>query len=75
MYPFSYVVVGHVWLRDPMSCAGGTVTTGRAFRVGQVKGDDPHENGYPGPLSWGLGLGLMTIPPLKEHYCHASSKR
>jgi hypothetical protein len=63
MYPFSYIVVGLAWLRDPESCAGGTVATGRAFRVGQVRGDDPNKKGYPGPLSLGLDMGLMMIPP------------
>jgi len=26
----------------------------------QVKGDDPDENGYPGPPGWGLDMGLTT---------------
>jgi hypothetical protein len=31
--------------KDPESHAGGSVATGRAFRAGQVEGDDPDEKG------------------------------
>jgi hypothetical protein len=34
--------------------------TGRASHARQVKGDDPDKKGYPGPPSWGFGLGLTT---------------
>jgi len=75
MYPFSYVVVGLSWLRDPESYARGTVALCRAFRVGQAKGDDPDKKGYPGPLSLGLVMGLILISPHREHYFHATLKR
>jgi hypothetical protein len=34
--------------------------TGRASHARQVKGDDPDKKGYPGPPSWGFGMGLTT---------------
>jgi hypothetical protein len=34
--------------------------TGRASHARQVKGDDPHQKGYPGPPGWGFGVGLTT---------------
>jgi hypothetical protein len=34
--------------------------TGRASHARQVKSDDPHKKGYPGPPGWGFGLGLTT---------------
>ena len=39
--------------------------TGRASHARQVKGDDPHKKGYPGPPGWGFGVGLTT-PPSKK---------
>jgi len=47
---------------DPESYAGGSLVTGRVFHAGQVKGYDPDKNGYPGPLGWGLGVGLKKSP-------------
>ena len=40
---------------DPESYAGGSVATGRAFRVGQVKGDGPDYERHPGPPGQGFG--------------------
>jgi len=34
--------------------------TGRASHARLVKGDDPHEKGYPGPPGWEFGVGLTT---------------
>jgi hypothetical protein len=34
--------------------------TGRASHTRQVKGDYPDKKGYPGPPSWGFGVGLTT---------------
>jgi hypothetical protein len=34
--------------------------TGRTSHARQVKGNDPDKKGYPGPLGWGLGVGLTT---------------
>ena len=45
-YLYFDVVVGLVWSKNPDSYAGGSVATGRASRVEQVKSDDPDEKGY-----------------------------
>ena len=45
------------------------LVTGRATLAGQVKGDGPEERRYPGPPSWGLGVGLTT-PPRKKMNCY-----
>jgi len=37
-----------------------TYATGRASHARQVTGDDPDKKGYPGPPSWGFGMGLTT---------------
>jgi hypothetical protein len=37
--------------------------TGRASHARQVKGDDPHKKGYPGPPGFGVGL---TTPHSKK---------
>ena len=59
-------VVRLVWANDLECYAGGNVDTGRAYYVRQVKGDDSGKKEYPGPPSWGLGVGL-TIPPHKKY--------
>ena len=41
MLGYFVVVVGLVWSNDIESYAGGSVATGTASHVGQVKGDDP----------------------------------
>ena len=43
-----------------------TYANGRAFHARQVKGDDPDEKGYPGPLGWRLGVRLTTSPRKKN---------
>jgi len=48
---------GHMNPRAMMAVA---CATGRASHARQVKGDDPDENGYPGPPGLGLGVGLTT---------------
>jgi hypothetical protein len=54
------VVEGLTWSYDLES-----VATGRVTHAGQVKGDDPDKQGYPGPPVWGLGVGLTTSPRKK----------
>jgi hypothetical protein len=54
------VVVGFECSRDPESYAGGSVATVRVTHAGQVKGWKPDEEGYPGPLGWGLCVRLTT---------------
>jgi hypothetical protein len=49
-----------VWSYDPESYAVGSVATGRVSHAGEVKGDDPDKEGYPGPPGWGLGVGFTT---------------
>jgi hypothetical protein len=44
------------------SYSGSSLATGRVFHNGQVKGDDPDENGYPGPPRSGLGVRLKASP-------------
>jgi len=62
LYPYLDVEVGLAWSKDPESYAGGSIAPGRVSHAGQVKGDDPHKMGYPGPPGWGLGLRLPTTP-------------
>jgi hypothetical protein len=59
------VVVGFAWSNDPESYADGSVATGRVPHAGQVKGDDPDEQGYPGPPGWGLGHVADNPIPIK----------
>jgi hypothetical protein len=59
---------GLAWSRAPESYAGDSEADGSVFRVGQVKGDDPEEKGYPGPPGWSLGVRLTTSPGKK--YLH-----
>jgi hypothetical protein len=54
------------------SYSGGSTATGRGTHAGQVKGDDPDENGYPDPPGWGLDrqpqpatFGFVSKPQLK----------
>jgi len=42
--------------------------TGKASDARQDTGDNPDEKGYPGPPSWGLGVGLYN-PPRKILNC------
>jgi len=51
---------------DPESYAGGTVTTGTATHVGQVKGEHPDKERYTGPPGWGLGRWASTPSPGKK---------
>jgi len=53
-------VVGLAWSNGPESYAGGSVATGRIFHAGQVKDDDPDEEGHSGPYGWGLGVRPTT---------------
>ena len=46
---------------DPRSYAGGSISTGRVSLAGQVLGEVPDEEGYPGPPGWGLGVRLTTL--------------
>jgi hypothetical protein len=65
-------VAGLTWSEDPESYARSCIATGRGSHTGQVKGDDPDKNGYPGPPCWGLGVGLTT-PPCKIRICLETS--
>ena len=62
-YPYFDVVVGLVWSNDPENYAGGSVATGSAFHVRQVKGGDPDKKGYPGPPRCGVGHGADNPTP------------
>lgn len=42
--------------------------TGKASFARQVKGHDPNEKGYPGPLGWRLGVRLTTLPCTNNCY-------
>jgi hypothetical protein len=55
-------VAGLAWSKDPESYACDGIATGRGCHAGQVTGDDPDKNGYPGPPDCGLGVGLTTQP-------------
>jgi hypothetical protein len=45
----------------PRAMMAVAYATGRASHARQVKGDDPHKKGYPGPPLWGFGVGLITL--------------
>ena len=60
---------------DPESYAGGSVATGRATHAGQVKGEHPDKERYPGPPGWGLGVPLATAPRKKKICCCYGSTR
>jgi hypothetical protein len=49
------LVLGLLLSSDPDRYTGGSVAIGRVSRAGQVTGDDPDENWYPGPPGRGLG--------------------
>jgi hypothetical protein len=49
------IVAGLAQSKDHESYAGSSTATGRGSHGRQVKGDDPHKKGYPGPPGWGLG--------------------
>jgi len=53
-------------VNDPESYAGGSIATGRATHAGQVKGEHPDKERYPGPPGWGLGVLLATAPRKKS---------
>ena len=65
-------MVGLVWSKDPKSYAGGSVATGKVSHVGQVKGDDPNEKGY--PATPGLGLGVRPSSTRKKVYVEKPPK-
>jgi len=54
------------WCNDLESYAGGSVATGRATHAGQVKGEHPDKERYPGPPGWGLGVLLGAAPRKKS---------
>jgi len=58
--------VGLALSHDPASYTDGSAATGGASPAGQVKGDEPDEKRFPGPPSWGFGVGLKT-PCLKKY--------
>jgi hypothetical protein len=59
-------VLGLAWSNDPESYTGGVIATGRVSQAGQVKGDDPDKERYPGPPGWGLSVGLTALPRKKN---------
>ena len=54
-------MVGLLLSSDPDSYTGGSVATCRVSRAGQVTGDGPDENWYPGPPGRGLGHGAVNL--------------
>ena len=50
------------------SYAGGSVDTGRASHVRQVKGDGSDKRGYPGPPGWGLGREANHPTSVKKKF-------
>jgi hypothetical protein len=61
----SQLVVALAWSQDPESYTGGSIATGRVSQAGQVKGDDPDKERYPGLPGWGLSVGLTALPRKK----------
>jgi cytochrome c biogenesis protein CcdA len=69
--------VGLAWSNDPESYTGGSIATRRVSQAGQIKGDDPDKERYPGPPGWGLSVGLTALPckkPICYGYITAASK-
>jgi hypothetical protein len=55
----------YLLLDEGISCwvksyAGSSVATGRVTLAGQVKGEHPDKERYPGPRGWGLGVLLAN---------------
>jgi hypothetical protein len=48
---------------------------GRATLAGQVEGEHPGKERYPGPPGWGLGVLLATAPRKKIHCCEGSTRK
>jgi hypothetical protein len=65
-------VVGLACSKDPKS-RGYSVATGRISHAGQLKRDDPEENGYPGPPGWGLRMKRATST-LERFHVEETSK-
>ena len=61
--PRRYPLCGHMILRAMLAVVHAT---GRASNARQVKDDEPHENGYPGPTGWGLRVRLTTSSHKKK---------
>jgi hypothetical protein len=57
----------------PRALLAVAYATGRASLARQVKGDDPHKKGHPGPPGWGFGVGLTT-PHSKKVLLRKSNK-
>jgi hypothetical protein len=66
-------MVGLVWSNDSESNDDGSVATGRVSLIGQVKGEDPDQKGYPGPPGWGLGVRLTTSH--RKHYRYETQQK
>ena len=59
-YPYFDIVVELAWSMDPESYASSNVDTGKASRVGHIKGDDPDKKGYPSSPECGMGVSLTS---------------
>jgi hypothetical protein len=59
------VVVRLSWSNDPESYTGGSIATDKVSQAGQVKGDDPDKERYPGPPGWVLSVGSTALPRKK----------
>jgi hypothetical protein len=58
----------------PRAMLAVTYATVRASHARQVKGDDSDKKGYPGPPSWGFGMGLTTPHSKKNLLLRKSEK-
>jgi hypothetical protein len=54
------------WCNDPESYAGGSLAAVRVTLAGQVKGEHPDKERYPGLPGWGLGRWAGTSSPGKR---------
>ena len=54
-------MVGLLLSSDPDRNAGGSVATYRVSRAGEVTGDGPDKNLYPGPPFRGLRHGAVNL--------------
>ena len=62
-----------MWSNDEKTCAGSSITTGRASHARQVKVDDPNKKGYSGPPRGGWAWSYQ--PTSLKIYCFETLRK